>query len=59
MTEKELLYIDDILGHITNMEEYLDMYAASLEDEKFSNVVEELGKLNRESYKKFYKTLSK
>lgn len=59
MTEKELLYIDDVLGHITNMEEYLDLYAESLEDDKFKNVVEKLGKLNKEAYKKFYKIISK
>ncbi|HBA37806.1 MAG TPA: hypothetical protein DCY94_03705 [Firmicutes bacterium] len=58
MTEKELLYIDDILGHITNMEEFLDIYACTLEDDKMNNCLESLCKLNKDAYKKFYKSIS-
>lgn len=58
MTEKELLYIDDVLGHITNMEDFLDLYAGSLENDKSRTVLEDLSKLNKDAYKKFYKSIS-
>lgn len=58
MTEKELLYIDDILGHINNMEEFLDLYADGLENDKSKTVLEDLSKLNKDAYKKFYKSIS-
>lgn len=59
MSEKELLYIDDVLGHISNMEDFLDEYSLALEDETYKNIILELSKLNKETYKKFYKMISK
>ena len=58
MSEKELLYIEDTLGHMESIKEYLANYTVSLEDKKFETVLQDLEKLNRELYKKFYKLIS-
>lgn len=57
MSEKELLYIDDTLGHFTNINEYLKVHTDILEDEKFKTALKELDKINKDLYKKFYKLI--
>ncbi len=58
MSEKELLYIEDTLGHMKSIKEYLGNYTVSVEDNSFKTVLEELNKLNDDLYKKFYKLIS-
>lgn len=55
MSEKELLYIDDALGHFQNVNDFLTDYIDEVEDEAFIEVLESLKKLNQDIYKKFYK----
>lgn len=55
MSEKELLYIDDALGHFQNVNDFLTDYIDEVEDEAFISVLESLKKLNQDIYKKFYK----
>ncbi len=57
MSEKELLYIDDVMGHLTNINDYLANYMVSVEDENFKKVLENLDKTTKSLYKKFYKLL--
>ncbi len=57
MSEKELLYIDDMLGHIVNMQDFICANSSIIEDEKFLNAIKELESLNKEVYKKFYKLI--
>ncbi len=59
MTEKELLYIDDVLGHIENAEEFVKMHEEDLESEEFKDVLNKLSSLNKDCYKKFYKQIEK
>lgn len=58
MSEKELLYIEDTLGHMESIKEYLANYTVSLDDKNFETVLQELDKLNNDLYKKFYKLIS-
>lgn len=55
MSEKELLYIDDALGHFQNINDFLSAYIEEVEDESFVSVLEELEKTTQDVYKKFYK----
>lgn len=57
MSEKELLYIDDTLGHLENMSGYLKNSIDCLENENFKKVLEDLEQLNKDVYKKFYKII--
>ena len=57
MSEKELLYIDDMLGHIKNIEDFICANVSAIEDENFLKVLKELESLNKEVYKKFYKLI--
>lgn len=58
MSEKELLYIEDTLDHMESIKEYLANYMVSLDDKNFETVLQELDKLNKDLYKKFYKLIS-
>ncbi len=57
MSEKELLYIDDMLGHIVNMQDFICANSSTIEDENLLKVLKELESLNKEVYKKFYKLI--
>lgn len=57
MSEKELLYIDDILSNITNINDFLNENIEEIEDEDFKKELEGLSKVNKEFYKKFYKLI--
>jgi len=57
MSEKELLYIDDVLSHLRNMNDFLNNYIVSIEDDNFKDVLEDLEKNKKELYKKFYKLI--
>lgn len=52
MTQKELLYIEDTLGHLKTMEDLLTLAKTNLEDEKLKTfVTNELTK-TKKLYKK-------
>lgn len=59
MSEKELLYIDDTLGHLSNIDAFLTNYTVSVEDENFRKVLEDFDKDVKSIYKKFYKLIEK
>lgn len=57
MTQKELLYIEDTLGHLKTMEDLLTLAKSNLEDERLKKFVSnELTKTKRQ-YKKVYSLL--
>lgn len=57
MTQKELLYIEDTLGHLKTMEDLLTLAKTNLEDEKLKTfVTNELTK-TKKLYKKVYSLL--
>lgn len=57
MSEKELLYIDDTLSHLKQIDEFCNDYIVSIEDDTLKNVVDNLITKNNEVYKKVYKLL--
>ena len=58
MSEKELLYIEDTLGHLTNCNEYLENYKDGVYEKNYNQVLNDYEKLNKEIYKKFLKLIS-
>ena len=57
MTEKELLYIDDVLSQLEQMNEFYNTYIIDLEDEMLKDIIDDVIKQNREIHKKFCKLL--
>lgn len=57
MSEKELLYIEDTLSHMTALNDFLKNYIIGVQDEKLKSSLEELEEKNKDIYKKFYKLL--
>lgn len=57
MSEKELLYIDDVLSHLEQLSVFCNEYVIDLEDEAFKNILDELLKENESMHKKFCKLL--
>lgn len=57
MTEKELLYVDDLLSHLEQMNEFYNTYIVDLEDEALKDIIEGIIKENKEIHKKFCKLL--
>lgn len=57
MSEKELLYIDDALGHLEKTNQILATYISDVEDESLVNVINEVLKKNSDLYKELYKLL--
>lgn len=57
MSEKELLYIDDALGHLEKSNQILTTYMGDVEDEDLVNVINEILKKNSDLYKELYKLL--
>ncbi len=57
MSEKELLYTEDVLSHLQNLSEYLDNYKECVDDENFKKVLEDLESLTKSIYKKYYKLI--
>lgn len=55
MSEKELLYIDDALGHCLNIYEFLQANIDCVTDENFKVVLNEFDKVNSDCYKKLYR----
>lgn len=57
MSEKELLYIDDTLSHLKQLEDFCKEYSNDLDNENFYNNLEEVIKKSKELFQKFYKLL--
>lgn len=57
MSEKELLYTEDVLSHLESIKEFVENYKIGLDDENFKNVLDELESLTKTVYKKYYKLI--
>ncbi|MGN1121039.1 MAG: hypothetical protein ACI4RV_01650 [Eubacteriales bacterium] len=59
MTPKELLYIEDALGHEKQMKDSCTDFAVQLQDGELKNFVQGLCAKHQNSFDKFYGLLSK
>lgn len=57
MSEKELLYTEDVLSHLQSIDDYLANYTIGVDDENFKKVLEDLETLTKSVYKKYYKLI--
>lgn len=57
MSEKELLYTEDVLSHLQSINEFVENYKIGLDDENFKTVLDELESLTKTVYKKYYKLI--
>lgn len=57
MTSKELLYIDDSLSHLENIDKFIDIACESSADDKICNKLETIRKKDIEIYNSFCKLL--
>lgn len=55
MTGKELLYVEDALGHIKHMKTICETYSRNLQDPNLKAFVETLRQRNQELEKKIFK----
>jgi len=58
MSEKELLYIEDALGHLKFMETKCNECAKKLQDSELKEYVEQLATKHKELFGKFYQILT-
>lgn len=58
MTEKELLYVEDALGHATEIKDSCAQLAAQLNDQDLCLFVQGLSKDHGETFSKFYALLN-
>ena len=57
MTQKELLYIEDTLGHLKTMDELLTLAKDNLEDEKLRKFVSNELQKTKKQYDKVFSLL--
>ena len=57
MTSKELLYIEDALGHVQNMQKTCADYAMQLQDPDLKNFVQGLCNKHQDNFSSFYNLL--
>jgi len=57
MTSKELIYIEDALGHAQNMKKTCADYAAQLQDPELKSFVQGLCNKHQDSFNNFYNLL--
>ncbi len=57
MSEKELLYTQDVLSHLESMKDYISNYKVGVDDENFKKVLDDLEDLTSSVYKKYYKLI--
>ena len=57
MSPKELLYIEDALGHETHMESSCNTHACQLQDMELRTFVEQLSAKHRQNFSKLYQLL--
>jgi hypothetical protein len=55
MSPKELLYIEDTLGHAQFMQQKCKETVSSLQDTELKNCVEQLAAKNAELFSRFYR----
>ena len=58
MSPKELLYIDDVLGHETNMKVACADFAGKLENSELKSFVSEISQKHAQCFNKFYGLLN-
>ncbi len=54
MSEKELLYVKDMLGHLEYLKEHAMISRDCLSESQYANVVEQIIKVVDKMYVKFY-----
>lgn len=57
MTQKELLYIEDTLGHLQTMEQLLIQAKSTLENQKLRTYVSKQLTKTKQQFNEFYKLL--
>ncbi len=57
MSPKELLYIEDTLGHLCEMKAVCKQYASEIQDAELKNFIGELEKREEACFRSFYKLL--
>lgn len=57
MSEKELLYTEDVLSHLESMKDYLENYKIGVDDANFQKTLDDLENLTKSVYKKYYKLI--
>lgn len=57
MSPKELLYLEDALGHVSQAKCLCDTYAGTLQNGKLKNLVKRLGKEQNDLLSKLYGNL--
>ena len=58
MSPKELLYIDDVLGHETNMKAACTDFASKIQNAELKSFVSELAQKHTQCFNKFYGLLN-
>ncbi len=58
MTQKELLYIDDALGHHQQMQNSFTEFANQLQDPELKQFVGELANRQQSGFQRFYNLLN-
>lgn len=59
MTEKELMYIEDILEHEKDLQNICEYYTNEVAEEETKNFLTSLSKFQAQNYGKLYGLLSK
>ncbi len=57
MTNKELIYIEDALGHESEMQKSCTQFAGQLRDQDLRNFVNGLAQKHGENYLRFFRLL--
>ena len=57
MSEKELLYVEDMLGHLEYFKKHLDINKECLTDSKEETILKKIEKKTDSLYKSFYEVL--
>lgn len=53
MTEKELLYLEDVLNHINDLKEITSYYTEDVKEE-LANLLQNIANVSEQEYKKIY-----
>lgn len=56
MTEKELLYVEDILDHLKNLEDICNYYVEDVDDD-MKEILQNISDTSNQEYKKIYNLL--
>lgn len=54
MSDKELMYIDDTLGHLEQFNEYSKYLCSVISDEKICELITKIRKTNKKTFDSFY-----